>query len=328
MYLTVYSFREIVSYCFFVDKPSPPRNFQVTAFDKEFVDLKWDIPENDGGEPIAGYLIERRDETKRAFVHQGETDGKTLKLRATKLIEGTQYMFRVFAINSVGQSDPARLKEQVTAKVPFDPPGPPVKLTAEEVTKDSAMICFDPPEKDGGSPVTGYYVEKEVDGKWTKVNRKAITALELLLDDLDKNSKYTVRVMAENAAGVGKPCSEITFMTTNDVDVPGKPGQPEVLNITEASVELTWAAPKSFGGTPITNYITEVRQEGDVEWKVANVDEKVIETKYEVKGLQKGVEYEFRVTAENKMGPGQPSEPSEIVKCGKLVLLEFSVLKD
>jgi len=58
-----------------------------------------------------------------------------------------------------------------------------------------------------------------------------------------------------------------------------------------------------------------------------NADEKVTETKYEVKGLQKGAEYEFRVTAENKMGPGQPSDPSKMAKYGAFIFLEFTVQK-
>jgi len=80
----------------------------VTAFDKDFVELKWEVPENDGGEPITGYLVERREVTKTAFVQQGKTDAKTLSLKATKLVEGTQYMFRVFAENSIGQSEPVQ----------------------------------------------------------------------------------------------------------------------------------------------------------------------------------------------------------------------------
>ena len=298
----------------------------MAAFDKEFVDLEWEIPETDNGEPITGYLVQRRDVTKSAFIQQGKTDAKTLNLRASKLIAGTQYMFRVFAINSIGQSAPAELKEPVTAKVPFDPPGPPVKLRAEEVTKASAMIRFESPEDDGGSPVTGYYVEKKLDGKWAKVNRMAITVLELLLDDLDENCKYKVRVIAENAAGVGKPCSEIIFVARNDFDVPGKPEQPQVLSITETSAELSWAAPKSDGRSPITNYIVELRRKRDTKWKVANSGEKVTETKYEVKRLQKGEEFEFRVTAKNNVGPGQPSDPSKIVKYG-LYCLFFGLNK-
>jgi len=311
-------FQEIFSDCTAVDIPSSTRNFRVAAFDKDFVDLKWEVPENDGGKPITGYRVERRSGMKTAFVQQGKTDAKTLKLKAIKLTEGTQYMFRVFAINSIGQSEPAELKEPVTTKVSFDPPGPPVKLRAEEVTEDSAMIRYEPPEDNGGSSVTGYYVEKEADGKWKKVNRKAITVPELLLDGLEENCKYSVRVMAENAVGVGKPCTEIIFVAKNELDEPGKPGQPEVVNITESSAVLTWTAPKSDGGTSITDYIIELKKKGDVKWKVANVDEKMKETKYEVKGLRKGAEYEFRVTAGNKVGHGEPSDPSEMAKHGEL----------
>jgi len=51
----------------------------------------------------------------------------------------------------------------------------------------------------------------------------------------------------------------------------------------------------------------------------------VTETKYEVKGLQKGAEYEFRVTAENKMGPGQPSDPSKMAKYGEFIIWNILV---
>ena len=298
----------------------------MTAFDKEWVDLKWEVPESDGGEPITGYLIERRDVKKTAFVNQGNTDANTLNLKAIKLIEGTQYMFRVFAINSIGQSEPAELAEPVTAKVPFDPPGPPTNLRAEDLTKSTAVIRFGPPEQDGGSPVTGYYVEKNVDGKWVKVNKKAITTCELTLEELKENAKYSVRAMAENAAGVGQPCKEITFVAKSEFNVPGKPGQPEVTNVTEETADLTWSAPTSNGGSPITNYIVEMKKKSEPKWKVVNADAKLVDTSYTVKGLQKGAEYEFRITAENKVGPGQPSEPSKIAKHGertKIVLTIF-----
>lgn len=306
---------------FVPDKPSPPRNFQVTGFDKDFVDLKWEVPETDGGEQITEYIVERRDVKKTAFVSQGKTDAKTLNIKATKLIEGTQYMFRVSAVNSIGQSEPAELAEPVTAKVPFDPPGPPQNLRAEDTSKTSATIRFAPPETDGGSPVTGYYVEKSYNGKWIKVNKKAVAVCEVAMNELLENTSYTIRAVAENAAGLGKPSTEVTFVAKSQFSVPGKPGQPEVDKLSETSADLSWSAPSTDGGSPITKYIVEMKKKGDMKWREVNADKASVDLKYTVQGLIKGAEYEFRITAENKVGPGEPSDPSKSVKYGKCSLL-------
>lgn len=39
-------------------KPGTP---VVSDFDKNFVELKWARPESDGGSPITGYVIEKKD---------------------------------------------------------------------------------------------------------------------------------------------------------------------------------------------------------------------------------------------------------------------------
>jgi len=40
------------------DEPSKPNNVEVVDWDKDHADLKWTKPENDGGAPITGYIIE------------------------------------------------------------------------------------------------------------------------------------------------------------------------------------------------------------------------------------------------------------------------------
>ena len=100
--------------------------------------------------------------------------------------------------------------------------------------------------------------------------------------------------------------------------IPGKPGKPETPKIgamTARTVDLTWAAPASDGGSAITNYIVEYKIENGFKWTRANT-ESVIVCKYTVKGLKEEQIYEFRVTAENKAGAGPPSDstkPTQVV---------------
>lgn len=43
------------------DPPGVPKDVQIADFDADFVDLTWKKPEGDGGSPITGYIIEKRD---------------------------------------------------------------------------------------------------------------------------------------------------------------------------------------------------------------------------------------------------------------------------
>ncbi len=44
----------------FADPPGPPGKPEVTDYDKDHVDLKWEPPKNDGGAPILKYIVEKK----------------------------------------------------------------------------------------------------------------------------------------------------------------------------------------------------------------------------------------------------------------------------
>lgn len=46
------------------ETPTEPKDVKVDDFDADFVDLVWKKPESDGGSPIVGYIIEKRDKYK------------------------------------------------------------------------------------------------------------------------------------------------------------------------------------------------------------------------------------------------------------------------
>lgn len=87
------------------------------------------------------------------------------------------------------------------------PPSPPTgPLVISDVTKTSFKVTWKAPEKDGGSPVTHYSVEKRETWKtsWTLVERvpgDRLTCDLLLLQE----GQDLVGVKAENVAGESKP---------------------------------------------------------------------------------------------------------------------------
>ena len=102
------------TYVLITDKPSPPRELTVVAMTSDSGDITWVEPEDNGGSEITGYIIEKKDVSRRSW----QDGGKCTEMHFTvpKLIEGNQYLFRVSAENQYGVSDPVELAEPVTAK--------------------------------------------------------------------------------------------------------------------------------------------------------------------------------------------------------------------
>lgn len=80
-----------------------------------------------------------------------------------------------------------------------------------EVCLESMTVNWDEPQYDGGSPITGYFIEKKetTSKRWTRVNRDPIRALPLGnnwdVTGLLEGAVYQFRVSAVNAAGPGLP---------------------------------------------------------------------------------------------------------------------------
>ena len=79
------------------------------------------------------------------------------------------------------------------------------------------------------------------------------------------------------------------------------------VDIDESAVTLSWDKPKSDGGKKIQGYVIEYKEPSSNRWKTAN-DLPISDTKYTVKGLDKGKDYEFRVRAKNAAGLSEPSK--------------------
>lgn len=123
--------------------------------------------------------------------------------------------------------------------------------------------------------------------------------------------------------------SEIYVIACGFADAPAQPFGPlEPKNIRKDSLTLTWQAPKDDGGSPITGYIVEKRENKKGKWTPVEKVSKNI-TELDVKRLEEGKEYYFRVCAENKKGVSEPLETEKSVvpksTFGKLNLMVLVV---
>ena len=100
----------------FSDEPGAPGAPEATDWDRDFVELKWTPPEQDGGSPITGYVIEKREKGSPRWVKAAETKGPECKGKVQDLDEGTPYEFRIRAINAAGPGEASEASKPITCK--------------------------------------------------------------------------------------------------------------------------------------------------------------------------------------------------------------------
>ena len=99
------------------------------------------------------------------------------------------------------------------------------------------------------------------------------------------------------------------MVTVHFLDPPGPPSAPEPIEVTKESCQLTWKAPESDGGSPVTCYFVNRAQKESCHWLHCN-KKPVCDTKYKVTDLIEDTEYIFRIVAVNKTGEGLPGPES------------------
>ena len=67
--------------------------------------LDWDEPESDGGAKLTGYVIEKRDVSKKRWTYVHKVEPTVQSYRVGGLITDHKYMFRVMPKNRLGVGD-------------------------------------------------------------------------------------------------------------------------------------------------------------------------------------------------------------------------------
>lgn len=80
--------------------------------------LNWDEPKDDGGGPVTGFVVERKDIKKDIWKQPVETVAS--KCECTGIEEGLEYIFRVIAKNKYGLGQPVELPPILAVDAPSE----------------------------------------------------------------------------------------------------------------------------------------------------------------------------------------------------------------
>ncbi|XP_051784442.1 myosin-binding protein C, slow-type isoform X2 [Erpetoichthys calabaricus] len=207
--------------------------------------------------------------------------------------------YTILLQNEAGE-DSAQIKIKVV-DVP-DPPPPP---TVTEVGGDWCSMIWEPPVYDGGSPISGYFIErkKKQSSRWMRLNFDLCKEMAFEPKKMIEGVPYEVRVFAVNTIGTSRPSEPSKAFIP--LAVTSEPTMLVVDGVTDTTVTMKWRPPDTIGAAGLDGYVVEYCFEGTEEWIVANED-LTEKTRYTITGLPTGEKIFVRVKAINAAGASEP----------------------
>jgi hypothetical protein len=271
--------------------PAAPLDVFATAGNRSAT-VSWSAPP-DGGRPITSYTVTASPPDGSATV-----SGSSRSTVINGLRNGVSYTFSVTATNAFGTGPPSAASNGI---IPATVPDAPV-ITTVTAGDSSVTVSWSAPFN-GGSPITGYLVSASPSDGSASVAGNQLSAT---VQGLTNGTSYTFIVTATNVLGSG-PASA----PSNPVVPATRPGAPtNVVAVGgDARATVSWRAPASDGGAPITGYSVTSNPDG-VTTQTSGSGRNTV-----VAPLRNGIAYTFTVAATNRAGttvsaPSNPVTPS------------------
>ena len=277
---------------------SAPGNLAATPGNAQ-VSLSWTVPSDTGGTAITDYIVEYRAGNSNSWSTFADGTSTATTATVTGLTNGTEYQFRIKAVNSVGDSSASR----VALATPGTVPGAPADLEAIFAFA-SIFLTWTAPADPGSTAITDYIVEYRTDiNEWIVFPDGESTATTGIVTGLIPGIEYQFRIKAVNVVGPSPP-SEIISATPS---IP--PDSPTDLIATPGNTEVTlsWNEPADHGGSALLDYLIQYRTSADTEWTVFPDEVSDVQSAT-VTGLTNGIEYQFQISSINVVGVGPESE--------------------
>jgi fibronectin type 3 domain-containing protein len=176
--------------------------------------LSWTVPSDNGGSAITGYNVYRRigAATEGLLATTGPSTTTYVDLGLTN---GTQYAYRVTALNGAGEGASSNVVTVVPTASATAPTAPLALQAAKGKGASTAIdLAWSAPASDGGSPVASYFVYRRsaTETTFTFIGSTPNGTTRSFVDStVARRTTYTYYVTAWNAYGPSPPSNEATI---------------------------------------------------------------------------------------------------------------------
>lgn len=324
------------------DVPPSPTDLNADVVSSTQIDLSWSASDDDS---ITGYKIEYRVNTVSTYsVAVANTGSNTdTTYSHTGLIPDTVYAYRIFAINSAGESEPS---SSTTVKTPkneissinasdtsVEDTDTPTDVVAKAVSSTSVEISWNPPTQTYGQTIHSYVIKQEIAANvYNEIASTSGSGTKYIISNLNTDETYTFVVVADYALGSSDVSEKATVTLTSSFDnnddndqisnnesqdnnddnpsaipdnAPDNPTNLQVKPISSTQIDLLWSAPEDDDS--ITGYKVEVRTIDNESYSTVVDNTESTDTTYSHTDLIPETTYIYRVSGINDVGIGKPS---------------------
>ena len=253
--------------------------------------LSWNQSTDLGSGTVQGYYIQKStDDVNWTLLAQTSTTATTYT--DTNVSLGNTYYYRVATVNEAGVGAYSTSASVTIA----DPPDPPTNLTVTPLANAVLDLSFTAPANNGGLAISGYEIERSIDGGATYSTLATNVQTTTYSDTgLNIGDTYYYRVLALNAQGASTPSGVASGVAG---DIPDAVADLTAQAVPGNQILLTWSIPNE-NAYPLTQYDLYVSENGGAAVKTTIIPPN---NTYTLINLNAGSVYDVTVTSSNQLG--------------------------